>query len=111
MTSINRSAEKVPFTARMTDLAGETFEYRHSFDPAKGDTAFRCEIRSKPASHRASRIQLTADGNETAFELRDAVFPVERLASGEELVFTIVPQTAAAEQARSTCYRSREGVT
>ncbi|MFC5700241.1 hypothetical protein ACFPVX_03010 [Cohnella faecalis] len=93
----NRSAEKVPFTARMTDLAGETFEYRHSFDPAKG--GYRVSLRNSiesPLRIERLGIQLTADGNETAFELRDAVFPVERLASGEELVFTIVPQTAAA---------------
>lgn len=92
----SRSAEKVPFTARMTDLAGETFEYRHSFDPATGgyQVALRNSIESPLRIDRLG-IRLTVDGIETAFELRDAAFPVDRLAPGEELAFTIVPQTAA----------------
>ncbi|MEF3302052.1 hypothetical protein [Paenibacillus sp. GYB003] len=88
----HRVAEKVPFTARMDDLAGELFDYAYSPDPASGgvQVTLRNLIES-PVRIGRLNARLDREGTEVPCELQGVAFPVERLASGEELVFTVVP--------------------
>lgn len=99
-------AEKVPFTARMDDLAGELFEYRYTPDPASGgvQVTLRNVIESPVRIDRLG-ARLYRDGAEVPGELRGFALPVERLASGDELVFTVAPTSTdptAAGQVEAT---------
>lgn len=95
-------AEKVPFTARMDDLAGEVVEYNYSQDPQSGEVqvSLRNRIESPIRIDRLG-VELYRDGRKAACELRGLTFPVERLASGEELSFTVVPIEAQTGEGRA----------
>lgn len=97
----NRIAEKVPFTARMDDLAGELFEYTYSPDPATAGVlvTVRNLIESPVRIQRLS-AKLDREGTEVPCELRGLVLPVERLSSGEELVFTVAPASGQTSEGK-----------
>lgn len=105
-------AEKVPFTARMNDLAGDLFEYRHDPDPETGGV--RVTLRNAIESPlRIDRLNVTlvVNGAESASELRGIALPVEQLAPGGELAFTLVPESKLADGAAIEVIVDRDGIT
>lgn len=104
-------AEKIPFVARMNDLAGDLFECRHESDPASG--VIRVRLRNAIESPlRIERLSagLLIDGTETKGAIRDVALPVGRLAPGEELTFALVPERMPAEGTAAELLVDRDGI-
>ena len=85
-------AEKVPFIARMNDMAGEVFDYNYSYDPVAGvvNISLRNEIES-PIQIKHLGVELRQDQNKIAGQIQNLTFPIEQLAPGAELSFQVAP--------------------
>lgn len=105
-------AEKVPFIARMNDLAGEIFDYHREPAPEAGAVGvwLRNAIESPVRVDRLAAV-LRRNEAEVPGELRGLTLPIERLAPGAELAFVVAPTALLPGEGLAEVVFDLDGVT